>query len=458
MKKKSDPGKIDFTSQSHLIKNCTIVNEGIVLEADVLIKNGRFNKISPIIDNVKYKVNEINAENLYLFPGIIDNHVHFREPGLTHKADIQTDSKAAVAGGVTSFMDMPNTNPQTTSIYELHQKIKLAKNKAMANFAFYLGASNNNLDEIRNLKKGDACGVKVFMGSSTGNMLVNDHKVLNNIFANCQHLIAVHAEDESIIQKNIKAAQDKYGENIPFNQHPHIRSVEACLLTSKQAISLAEKNGSRLHILHLTTENEAALFDNTLKPKDKLITTEVCAHYLYLDDSYYDRLGTKAKCNPAIKSVEHKNALTKALINGSIDIICSDHAPHSLDEKNNTYLKAPSGMPMVQHTFLIALNLYHKGLFKLEHIAEKMAHNPAILYRVKDRGFIREDYHADCFLADINTKQKISSENLYYKCKWSPLEGHTFKGNVEKTLVNGRIVYDSGFFSPTANGNQLEFY
>jgi dihydroorotase len=444
-------------SENILIRNVRIIGEGKEIESEVLIRKGRFEKIAKSIDTGNLAVKEFDGKSNLLFPGIIDNHVHFREPGLTHKADIATESAAAVAGGVTSFMEMPNTVPQVTDRKTLEEKYAIARGRSHANFAFYFGATNTNLEEIMALKKGEAAAIKVFMGSSTGNMLVDDPKTLESIFANCPHLIAVHAEEEAIIQKNLEAASLKYGKDIPFRAHPEIRTAEGCFVSSQKAIALAKKHGTRLHVLHLTTLEEIPLFSSSTEITQKHITTEVCAHYLHFTADDYDRLGSYVKCNPAIKSAENRTALIEALKANKIDIICSDHAPHTIEEKKQTYLKAPSGMPIVQHAFQLALELVHKHGFHYHELAQKMCHNPALLYGVQERGYIREGYFADCFIADPLASYTVSEENTLYKCNWSPLTGETLKGRVLHTFVNGVHVFSHGSLTAEASGMRLDF-
>ncbi|MFI5172755.1 MAG: dihydroorotase [Chitinophagales bacterium] len=440
----------------YLIKNATIVNEGKLFNADVYIDKGRIERIDSSIGSVSNAV-EINAEGLYLFPGIIDDQVHFREPGLTHKAEIFTESRAAVAGGVTSFMDMPNVNPPSLTQELLEERYQLASKRSIANYSFYMGVSNDNADEVLRTDQSKICGIKIFMGSSTGNMLVDDASTLEKIFRNAPALIATHCEDEATISHNLELAREKFGEDIPIQYHPMIRNEEACYRSSSFAIELAKKHGTRLHILHISTADELKLFSNTLPLKDKKITAEVCVHHLYFTADDYDILGAKIKWNPAIKDKKHAPELLNALLNNTVDVIATDHAPHTLEEKANKYLKCPGGAPMVQHSLNIMLDFYHKGKIGLEAIAEKMSHNVATCFKIKERGYIREGYYADMFLLDLNEEHTVTKENIFYKCGWSPLEGRSFKGKVLKTFVNGNMVYNDGIFDDTVKGERLLF-
>ena len=439
-----------------IIKNAKIVNEGKVLEKDVLIKNAIIEKISNDI-TASPSDRVIDASNKYLIPGVIDDQVHFREPGLTHKADIYSESKAAIAGGITSFMEMPNTNPQTLTQELLEEKYQIAKKKSLANYSFLMGVSNNNLDEVLKTDPSNVAGLKIFMGSSTGDMLVDDKNILEEIFKNSPMLICVHCEDENIIKTNLAFAQKKYGDNIPINQHPDIRNVEACYKSSSKAVSLAKKYDTRLHVFHISTAKELSLFNNNIPLKDKKITSEVCIHHLYFDETHYKNKGSLIKWNPAIKSIEDKDALLKALINDTLDVIASDHAPHTLDEKKNSYLKCPSGGPLVQHSLIAMLELFHKNKITLEKIVEKMCHNPAICFKIENRGFIREGYVADLVLIDIDNSWKVTRKNLLYKCNWSPFEGTRFSSQVTHTFVNGHMAYHYGKFDETKKGERLTF-
>jgi len=442
------------------IINALIINEGKRTKGTVIINNG---VIEHIIANDTSKVSSYNAtrvidaEGLFLIPGVIDDQVHFREPGLTHKGDIYTESKAGVAGGVTSFMEMPNTNPQTTTIELLDEKFKIASERSLANYSFYLGATNDNIDEIVKLNPKKVCGIKIFMGSSTGNMLVDSKESLDKIFKLSPTLIATHCEDETTIRNNIELYKQKYGENLDFKYHAEIRSEEACYLSSSLAVELAKRHGSRLHILHLSTAKELSLLDNKLPLKDKKITGEVCVHHLWFNSSDYDKLGWRIKWNPSVKTEADRLALIDGLKNNLLDIVATDHAPHLLEEKNNTYFKSASGGPMVQHSLLAMFELSRKGHFSLETVVDKMCHAPAILYKIEKRGFIREGYHADLVLVNPNSRQTITKDSLLYKCGWSPLECETLSASVQITMVNGKIVYENGKFDESSKGNALEF-
>jgi len=442
------------------IINALIINEGKRTKGTVIINN---DVIEHIIANDTSKVSSYNAtrvidaEGLFLIPGVIDDQVHFREPGLTHKGDIYTESKAGVAGGVTSFMEMPNTNPQTTTIELLDEKFKIASERSLANYSFYLGATNDNIDEIVKLNPKKVCGIKIFMGSSTGNMLVDSKESLDKIFKLSPTLIATHCEDETTIRNNIELYKQKYGENLDFKYHAEIRSEEACYLSSSLAVELAKRHGSRLHILHLSTAKELSLLDNKLPLKDKKITGEVCVHHLWFNSSDYDKLGWRIKWNPSVKTEVDRLTLIDGLKKNLLDVVATDHAPHLLEEKNNTYFKSASGGPMVQHSLLAMLELSRKGHFSLETVVDKMCHAPAILYKIEKRGFIREGYHADLVLVNPNSRQTITKDSLLYKCGWSPLEGETLSASVQITMVNGKIVYENGKFDESSKGNALEF-
>lgn len=419
-----------------IIKNATLVNEGLVQNLDVLIKNERIEKIAPIIDEADAK--EIDATNKLLIPGIIDDQVHFREPGFTHKANIYSESRAAVAGGVTSFMEMPNTKPTATTQALLAEKYDIAAKSSLANYSFFMGASNNNYEEVMKTDVQNVCGLKIFMGSSTGNMLVDDEATLSKLFANAPCLIATHCEDES----RIRTRKNSYESAVSTAAiHPVIRDETACYLSSNKAIDLAKKHNTRLHILHISTAKETGLFTNEIALKDKRITAEVCVHHLSLDDSTYASLGNKMKCNPAIKSKADQNALWKALLDDRLDIIATDHAPHTAEEKAKPYFEAPSGLPLVQHTLLLMLKHYQEGRITLEKLVEKMCHAPAICFEMTERGFIREGYYADLVLIDQNVNFEINKKNILYKCKWSPFEGTVFNFLVNSTFVNGNIVF-----------------
>ncbi|MBC7567162.1 MAG: dihydroorotase [Pedobacter sp.] len=438
-----------------LIKSASIVNEGQVTIGDVLIKDGFIAKIASSIDVEADQ--EINAEGLHLFPGMIDDQVHFREPGLTHKADIFTESMAAVAGGITSFMEMPNTVPNTLTQELLADKYKIASEMSLANYSFFMGASNNNLDEVLKTNPLEVCGIKVFMGSSTGNMLVDNQAVLENIFKEAPILVATHCEDEQTIQRNLATYKEKYGDALTPSMHPLIRSGEACYISSSMAVQLAKKHNTRLHILHISTAKEVGLFDNTLPLKEKRITAEACIHHLWFDDSKYAEKGNWIKWNPAIKTSVDKESILSGVLNGNIDIIATDHAPHTIEEKEQPYISAPSGGPLVQHATSALLEMYHQGKITLEKIAEKTAHNVAICFDIDRRGFIREGYWADLYLVNLNDPYKVTRQNVLYKCGWSPFEGQTFKSEVTHTIVSGNLAYRKGKFMTNETGKRLAF-
>ena len=440
-----------------LIKNANIVNEGKIFLGDVLIENDLIVEIEESISAKSSDIQIIDAEEKYLFPGVIDDQVHFREPGLTHKATIETESKAAIAGGITSFIEMPNTNPQTTTIEKLDEKFEIAKNTSYANYSFMFGGTNDNLNEILKVDPKKVAALKLFLGSSTGNMLVDDPEVLEKIFSNTDLLIAVHCEDETTIKNNLKKYADKYGDDIPIKYHPIIRSEEACYLSSSKAIELAKKTGARLHVFHLSTGKETDLFSNKTPLKDKKITAEVCIHHLWFTDDDYESKGTHIKWNPAVKSQKDKDQLWKALLDDRIDVIATDHAPHTLEEKNNVYTKAPSGGPLVQHALIAILEMYHKGKISLEKIVQKMCHNPAILFQIEKRGYIKKGYFADLVLVDLNKPWTVKKENILYKCNWSPFEGNTFKSRVTHTFVNGVLVFNNFKFNKENAAKQLTF-
>ena len=441
-----------------LIKNATIVNEGRTFHGDLLIKGELIDSIGSAEEFIIPTDSKIiDATGFLLLPGIIDDQVHFREPGLTYKGDIYSESRAAVSGGVTSFMDMPNTNPQTVTIELLNEKYRIGSDNSFTNFSFYLGATNTNIDEVINIDHTSVCGVKLFMGSSTGNMLVDNEAALKELFARSTLLVAAHCEDEPIIRKNSEIYRKKYGEEVPIRMHPLIRSREACFKSSSYAVNLAREYNTRLHILHLSTADELKLFSNELPLKRKRITGEVCVHHLWFDDSSYDELGTLIKWNPAIKTRFDRDALISGVKNNLIDIIATDHAPHTLAEKRNSYFNAPSGGPLIQHTLVLMLELWQKKIFSLEKIVEMMCHNPAILFNIRKRGFIREGYQADLCLVNPSHQWAISKDNLLYKCGWSPFEGLTLQSKVVKTFVNGTIVYDDGQINEDYRGQRLMF-
>ena len=445
-----------MSKQSIAIVNANVVNEGFINQQDVLIDSGRIKQIGNHI-KIDFNTEVIDAEGQYLLPGLIDDQVHFREPGLTHKGGILSESAAAVAGGVTSFMDMPNVNPPTVTRDLLSKKYQLAADKAYANYAFYLGATNNNIEEIKNLKKGEACGVKVFMGASTGNMLVDNDDALESIFSDSPVLIATHCEDTPLINKNLEFIREQYkGLPIPVSEHPNIRSVEACYKSSSKAVALAKKFGSKLHVLHLTSAKELSLFENK-DHREKNITAEVCVHHLYFNDSDYDEFQQLIVCNPAIKTQNDQIALMEALNNRGLDIIATDHAPHTWEEKEKSYPDCPSGLPLVQHSLLILLEFFHQGQLTLETIAAKTSHNVAEIYGIKDRGFIKEDYWADLVLVNLDSKTNVSQENILYECSWSPFEDKTFNSMINKTFVNGQLVFDAGNILTKPTGVRIDF-
>lgn len=439
----------------YLIKNVKIINEGSSLIADILINGQLIEKIGSSISSPG--ATEINGEGKLLIPGIIDDQVHFREPGLTHKAEIYTEAKAAVAGGITSYMEMPNTIPNALTQELLQDKYDIAKEKSLANYSFYMGASNDNLDEVLRTDPENVCGIKIFMGSSTGNMLVDNENTLENIFSNSPMLIATHCEDEATIQKNTEIFREKYGEGVPISCHPLIRSEEACYLSSSKAVELAKKTGARLHILHISTAKETELFENHIPLTEKKITAEACIHHMWFSDQDYDQKGTLIKWNPAVKTLTDRDGIRNAVKSGRIDVIATDHAPHTLDEKSNTYFKAPSGGPLVQHAFNAMYELYNQGVFSLEMIIEKMCHNPAILFNIKERGFIREGYYADLVLIDPDSPWKVERSNVLAKCSWSPFEGTAFTSSITHTWVSGHLAYENGSFNEDQKGMRLEF-
>jgi dihydroorotase len=443
--------------QNYLLKNISVVNENNISQKDVYIKKGRIEKIENEI-NVKEKVTEINSEGKHLFPGAIDDQVHFREPGLTHKANIYTESKAAVAGGVTSFMEMPNTIPNALTEELLEEKYAIAKRDSLANYSFFMGVSNTNADEVlkMNKRKKEVCGVKIFMGSSTGNMLVDSEPALHKIFSESELLIATHCEDEKIIKENYRNLKSVKPILSP-SDHPVIRNVDACYASSSFAASLARKYNSRLHILHITTEKELELFSNEIPLKEKRITAEVCVHHLHFTSDDYEKLGYLIKCNPAIKAPENKQALWKGLLNNRLDVIATDHAPHTIEEKQGPYEHAHAGLPLVQHALLIMLKYYKEGKISLEKIAEKMSHAVADCFRIKDRGYIREGYFADLVIVDLNESTTVTKENILYKCGWSPVEGATFPAAIKNTFVNGNCVYGNSMFHESVKGERLLF-
>jgi len=440
-----------------LIKNANIVNEGTIFSGDILIEGEFIKEISESISAKSSDVHIIDAEGKYLLPGVIDDQVHFREPGLTHKADIETESKAAIAGGITSFIEMPNTNPQTTTVEKLEEKFAIAAKSSYANYSFMFGGTNDNLDEILKVDPKTVAGLKLFLGSSTGNMLVDDPKVLEKIFSSTDMVISVHCEDEATIRKNMQEHIDQYGEDIPIEKHPIIRSEEACYLSSSRAIALAKKTGARLHVFHLSTGKETNLFSNKIPLKDKKITAEVCVHHLWFSDEDYAKKGTHIKWNPAVKTAKDRDQLWKALLDNRIDVIATDHAPHTLEEKKNIYTKAPSGGPLVQHALSAMLEMYHRNKISLERVVEKMCHNPAILFEVEKRGYIKEGYFADLVLVDLNNPYTVQKDNILYKCGWSPFEGTTFKTRITHTFINGNLAFENFKFNKVKSAKRLTF-
>ncbi|MBN2868197.1 MAG: dihydroorotase [Flavobacteriaceae bacterium] len=440
-----------------LIKNAKIVNEGEIVNGDILIEGEIITKIAPSISPKSADVNVFDAEGQYVLPGAIDDQVHFREPGLTHKANIETESRAAIAGGITSFIEMPNTNPQTTTIQALNDKFDRAAKTSWANYSFMFGGTNDNLEEILKVNKKEVAGLKLFLGSSTGNMLVDNPEVLEKIFKSTDLLISVHCEDEATIKANLEVYKERYGDDIPVHFHPIIRSEEACYLSSSKAIELAKKTGARLHVFHLSTGKETELFDNSIPLKDKKITAEVCIHHLWFCDKDYDEKGTLIKWNPAVKTEKDRDQLLKALLDDKIDVIATDHAPHTFEEKSNVYTQAPSGGPLVQHALPALLEMHHEGDISIEKIVEKFCHNPAILFDVEKRGFIKEGYYADLVIVNLNNPWTVNKDNILYKCGWSPFEGTTFKSRITHTFVNGGLAYKNFKFYDTKYAKRLTF-
>ena len=444
-----------MSNQSLLIKNATVVNEGKIFKSDILVENSRIVQVAADIDKPAGQI--IDATGLHLLPGMIDDQVHFREPGLMHKGDIESESRATVMGGITSYMEMPNVNPATIIIERLDEKKQRAAARSHTNYAFYLGATNDNVDELKRLKPNAACAIKIFMGASTGNMLVNNIETLEGFFRDSPLLIVTHCEDASIIAENENKAREKYGENVPMDLHPEIRSREACFQSSELAVSLAKKYSSRLHVLHLTTAEEMVHFDNTIPLEEKRITAEVCAHHLFFSRKDYADKGVRIKCNPAIKEESDRLKLLECVANDTIDVIATDHAPHTWQEKQGIYFKAPAGLPLVEQALISVLEHYHKGFLTLEQIVQKIAHAPAIVYKVKERGFIREGYYADLVLVDLNNPHTVTDEYCHYKCGWTPFDGYTFQSKVQTTIVNGIIKYHKGKVVSDQRGQCLEF-
>ena len=441
---------------NYVLKNAQIVNEGQIIASDLRIENGRIAKIAADINPAPGDV-VVDLSGKHVFPGMIDDQVHFREPGLTHKATIASEARAAVAGGVTSFMEMPNTVPNALTQELLADKYAIAAAGSLANYSFFMGAGNDNLEEVLKTNPRDVCGVKIFMGSSTGNMLVDNVQTLEKLFSSCEMLIATHCEDEPTVRARTELFKEKYPEDAPAYIHPLVRNEEACYLSSSMAVDLAKKNNTRLHILHISTEEELALFETGKAVKDKKITAEVCVHHLWFDAAQYDTLGNQIKCNPAIKDARHKTALRKALVTGELDIIATDHAPHTWEEKSQGFWKAPSGLPLVQHPLLLMIDLAKEGHISLELIAEKTAHAVADCFQIEERGYIREGYWADLAIVDLHKPYTVSKENILYQCGWSPLEGHTLSASVEHTFVSGHLAYSQGSFDESRTGKRLLF-
>ncbi|PZX60242.1 dihydroorotase [Algoriphagus ratkowskyi] len=442
--------------KSILITGANIVNEGRISLGDVLVVNGRISKLGEDLNGEKADIH-IDAKGKHLFPGLIDDQVHFREPGLTHKAEIYTEAKAGVAGGTTSYMEMPNTIPQATTMKLLEQKYARAAEVSLANYSFFMGATNSNLDEIMKVDFKEVCGLKIFQGSSTGNMVVDNIESLEGIFKECKALIAIHSENDDIIKANFEEMKAIYGDEIPVKLHPKIRSEEACYDASSRAVAMAKKHGTRLHILHVSTAKELELFTNTIPLAEKKITAEACIHHMWFAEEDYEAKGNLIKWNPAIKTSKDRDAIFNAVLDGRIDVVATDHAPHTIEEKAQTYTKAPSGGPLNQHSLVAMLDFYHQGKITLEKIALKMSHNVATLFRMEERGFIREGYYADLVLVDLNNPWKVEKENILSKCGWSPFEGHTFQSKVTHTVVSGHLAFENGTFHEERNGERLKF-
>lgn len=440
---------------SILIKGAHVVNEGKIEVLDVLVQQGRITKIGGQIDATVDR--EINADGLHLLPGLIDDQVHFREPGLTHKANIYTESRAAVAGGTTSFMEMPNTVPNTLTQRLLQDKYDIAQDSSLANYSFFMGAANDNLDEVLKTNPRDVCGIKVFMGSSTGNMLVDNQDTLENIFRNAPMLIATHCEDEATIQHNMEEFRRQYGDDLTIAMHPLIRSAEACYISSSKAVQLAKKNNTRLHILHISTGRETSLFENNIPLAQKRITAEACVHHLWFSDADYAHKGNFIKWNPAVKTAQDRSMILEAVLDGRIDVIATDHAPHTIAEKEQPYAQAPSGGPLVQHALQALLDMVKAGKLTLEQLVQKTAHNTALCFQIEQRGFIREGYWADLVLVDLNKPYRVTRENVLSKCGWSPFEGHEFSATIEHTLVSGNLAYSNGNIIEVGSGHRLLF-
>jgi len=443
--------------QPTLIKNASIVNEGAIISADLLLVDGLIHRIDPDITPNAPSTRVIDLEGGYLLPGMIDDQVHFREPGLTHKATIFSESRAAAAGGITSYIEQPNTSPPAVTLERLEQKYQIAANSSVVNYGFMMGAANDSLDQTLAMNPKNVPGIKVFMGSSTGNMLVDDEKVLDRLFAHAPSIVVTHCEDEATIRANTERYRAEYGDDVPMWAHPLIRSEEACYLSSSLAVELAKKHGTRLHVFHISTARELELFRNDIPLAEKKITSEACIHHLWFDDSQYAEKGSFIKWNPAVKTAADREALFQAVLDDRIDVVATDHAPHTLAEKQNPYFSAPSGGPMVQHALVAMLEFYHRGAISLERLVDKMAHHPAILFRIANRGFIREGYAADLVSVDLNAPWTVSRSNLLYKCGWSPMEGTTFQSRVKYTWVNGALVYDDGRLDDSNRGHRLTY-
>ncbi len=439
-----------------LITNGKIVNEGKIIDADIYIKDGKIDKIERLITALNSDI-IIDANGKYLLPGVIDDQVHFREPGLTYKADIFSESRAAVAGGTTSFMEMPNTVPNALTQNLLSDKYDIAEKSSLANYSFFMGAGNDNIEEVLKTNPENVCGIKIFMGSSTGNMLVDNEKTLDALFSRCPMLIATHCEDELIIKTNTEKYKKEFGDELPPSYHPIIRDEKACYQSSSLAVALAKKHNTRLHVLHISTVDEINLFSNLIPLEKKRITAEVCVHHLWFTADDYKNLGNQIKCNPAIKDKHHKEGLLKALLDNHLDIIATDHAPHTWEEKQQNYWKAPSGLPLVQHSLLMMLEFYKNGKITLEKLVEKMSHAPAICFKIKDRGFIREGYWADIAIVDLENKTEINKNSIKYKCNWSPLEGAIMNSTITHTIVSGHLAYNNGVFNDQILGERLSF-
>ena len=446
---------MDISMGKSLIKNAKIVNENTIFKGDILLHNNIIIRIDTDISDSNATV--IDIQGSYILPGIIDDQVHFREPGLVHKGNISSESKAAIAGGITTFMEQPNTNPQTTTIEKLEEKFAMAKYSSYANYSFLLGGTNTNIEEIKKLDKNACSGIKLFLGSSTGNMLVDDDAVIESIFRSTEMVISAHCEDETTIKNNLAKYKEIYGNAIPISCHPLIRSADACYISSSKAIDLAKKTAARFHVFHISTGKETALFRNDIPLKEKKITAEVCIHHLWFSDKDYKEKGFLIKWNPAVKKAEDRRQLWDALLDDNIDVVATDHAPHTLEEKNNEYINAPSGGPLVQHALPAILEYYHKGKISLEKIVEKMCHNPAILFNIKKRGYIREGYYADLVVVNTDNPWKVSKKNIVYKCGWSPFEGNIFKSKISHTFVNGHLAYENDSFSVQRNAMRLTF-